>query len=142
MNGRFQADPVDALHPKSGNKKEKFYFIVSTLEGRSNCNHINVKLIRLNGVTPEGQVVLKVRTRSFGRREEGVRQGFRFRQGFRYGKSALKKQEERETGGTGCVTFLTLLQFPVRIQIIIAIIMLKYLLLPLLRRIMLREIVR
>ena len=51
----------------------------------------------------------------------------------------MKKQEERETGGTGCVTFLTLLQFPVRKQIIIAIIMLKYLLLPLLRRIMLRE---
>ena len=59
LNGRFQADPVDALHPKSGNKKEKFYFIVSTLEGRSNRNHIKVKLSRLNGVTPESQAVFK-----------------------------------------------------------------------------------
>ena len=75
LNGQFQADPVDALYPKSGNKKEKFYFIVSTLEGRSYRNRIKV----------------------------------------------------------------TLLRFPVRKQIISAIIMLKYLLLPLLRRIMLRE---
>jgi len=62
LNGRFQADPVDALHPKSGNKKEKFYFIVSTLEGRSNRNRIKVKLSRLNDMTPEGQAVLKVRS--------------------------------------------------------------------------------